>query len=818
MREIFKVGLISFLFLSFFLATFLLETRSVTAQVNEGSVVKLFPVSTSISSNQNNNSILFSGDKFGVNISTIGVKVNDEVISIPSDFSIQSTQLNSNKYKFGYNFSINSLVDFSTEVSYFVKASEAFSIDGTTIQGNSFRIDYSDAVASGFDVTISRDSSDSATIKIGKSFSAGLNMINIDPIIESNGQNNIYNVGQKGLFIINGVFYYFHLGSGGPGSGGNQMNYTTSLNGTVWNPPRTWNSSDSVMSLRDVIWNTTHFIVGTSDADATVDIGYNVLSISADKETLTSNFRYKDGEDGVGSTCAPNAATFSLAQYSLNKFILSQNGNLCLFIDGKANKKISATTTRSIIHEYNSTNIVYISPASVGTVASSTLNFSYVDTTGTFLGNFTLPTQFGIVGSRPVINVLDKYFTTLYVNNTNNGNLDNSNMWSYTKFDNGTIVITKVTMEGGYNNSFTSADERMLGNRSIAFDNTTMTTYISLINATGLYIKNQTNTSLSTWSNWEQILSRTVVAGDKIRIDMAENISVNSTHRTFFFIWGEDSGTFAYVYSYHYSSGAIQPTEFNEFNFIWNNNTQSVFLNKSFDSLFLNVSRAKITNLLSTINAQTILPSSNLLYDLGSITFRWLNIFTQNVNATGDVNATRIFENGNIVPTAGLFKLANYTAAGNQTSLNISFTPKKHIFVEVYINYTNASTRIGIRFNNDSQANYAASKLVGATSTDMVNANNVTIDTGLATFPRKITIDIANPAGQRNKLCDGKLTVQNVLGVGTAPSRSEFSCVYVNTSNTQIGTINIFPYNVSTSSTSVNIGKGSYIIVYGEDG
>jgi hypothetical protein len=611
------------------------------------------------------------------------------------------------------------------------------------------------------------------------------------------------------------VFYYFHLGSGGPGSGGNQMNYTTSLNGTVWNPPRTWNTSDSVMVVRDVIWNKTNFIVGTSDADAIVDVGYNVLSISADKEILISNFRYKDGEDGVGSICA-SAATTSIAQYSLDKFISGQNGNLCLFVDAKANKKISATTTRSGIHDYNNTHTLYISPTSVGTITSSTLNFTYIDTSGAFVQNTTLPTKSAIVSSRPIVNVLDKYFTIIYSNNTDNGNL-----WSYTRFDNSTTIISKTTVEGSntykYNNSFNADDERMLGNLSIAFDNVTMTTYLSYINRTGLFLKNQTNTSLNMWSNWELILSHSVSESDTIRMDMVENISVNSTHRTFFFIWGESSGTFAFVYSYKYAGGVAPPPEFGEFNFIWNNNTQSVFLNKSFDSLFLNVSSATITNLLSTINVQTILPSSNLLYDLGSSSFRWLNIFTQNVNATGDVNATRIFENGNIVPTTGLFKLANYTAAGNQTSLNISFTPKKHLVVEAYINYTNASTRIGIRFNNDSQANYAASKLVVATNTDMVNANNVTIDTGLATFPRKIMIDIANPPGQRNKICDGRLTVQNVLGVGTAPTRSVFSCVYVNTSNTQIGTINIFPYNVSTSQTSVNIGKGSYIIVYGED-
>jgi len=121
-----------------------------------------------------------------------------------------------------------------------------------------------------------------------------------------------------------------------------------------------------------------------------------------------------------------------------------------------------------------------------------------------------------------------------------------------------------------------------------------------------------------------------------------------------------------------FDNGTISPT-IAETPFVWVNNSQSIFPNTTLN-LFLNVSRINSTTInatqfieggVSLVNkylslsggtltgsliSQAIRPSSDNLYDLGTSSFRWANIWARNVNA--NVTGTNASFTGNVTASA----------------------------------------------------------------------------------------------------------------------------------------------------------------------
>lgn len=140
----------------------------------------------------------------------------------------------------------------------------------------------------------------------------------------------------------------------------------------------------------------------------------------------------------------------------------------------------------------------------------------------------------------------------------------------------------------------------------------------------------------------------------------------------------------------------LPETPFEEFKNIWNNNTQTIFINNSFRNLPLNITSLNTSNqgnftqinttdlkasrtiealtflentvslinkylqlsggtLTGTLVSQLIRPSADLTYDLGADAFRFRNVWAQFINATGNltannITANRIYENNNRFP------------------------------------------------------------------------------------------------------------------------------------------------------------------------
>ena len=262
--------------------------------------------------------------------------------------------------------------------------------------------------------------------------------------------------------------------------------------------------------------------------------------------------------------------------------------------------------------------------------------------------------------------------------------------------------------------------------------------------------------------------------------------------------------------------------------------------------------------LTGALVSQSISPSSDIFYNLGTPTARWLDIFTRNLNATGNVNATNItsidgnfsgrvvgdeiFENGNRFPQAfvcpngqfarqlssnGLFScapeepspgfavIANKTILSNMTDLNVSWNYNyTRIQVIFYINHTKgALTALGMRFNNDSTVNYSATRLTGATLVAQNGANHILFETTSVSRLRRAVVDLMN-IGDGITL-GGYLMTSNVT---TNPRQAMFNPIQVKgefayrnlTTEAGVKTVTVFPITASS-----HIGFGSRIIVIG---
>lgn len=88
----------------------------------------------------------------------------------------------------------------------------------------------------------------------------------------------------------------------------------------------------------------------------------------------------------------------------------------------------------------------------------------------------------------------------------------------------------------------------------------------------------------------------------------------------------------------------------------------------SLASKYLQLSGGTLTG---TLISQLIKPSVDLTYDLGTETLRFRNVWAQFINATGNLNASRIYENGNRFPQpitcSGNNKIAVFNSDGTFT-------------------------------------------------------------------------------------------------------------------------------------------------------
>lgn len=144
----------------------------------------------------------------------------------------------------------------------------------------------------------------------------------------------------------------------------------------------------------------------------------------------------------------------------------------------------------------------------------------------------------------------------------------------------------------------------------------------------------------------------------------------------------------------------------------WYNNSRTIFVNDSYRNLSVNITLLNVSNqgnftqinttdlkatrtiealtflenavslaskylqlsggtLTGTLISQLIKPSVDLTYDIGTNEFRFRNIWAQFINATGNITANRIYENGNRFPQpitcSGNNKIAVFNSDGTFT-------------------------------------------------------------------------------------------------------------------------------------------------------
>lgn len=102
----------------------------------------------------------------------------------------------------------------------------------------------------------------------------------------------------------------------------------------------------------------------------------------------------------------------------------------------------------------------------------------------------------------------------------------------------------------------------------------------------------------------------------------------------------------------------------------WFNNSNSIFVNDSYSSLFLDISN------LAGLITNMVRPASDSIYDLGTQALRWRNIYTLNLDASGNISTnmlvgTTIFENNNRFPQptscSGTDKISAFLSNGQFT-------------------------------------------------------------------------------------------------------------------------------------------------------
>mgnify|MGYP001559163230 FL=1 len=152
-------------------------------------------------------------------------------------------------------------------------------------------------------------------------------------------------------------------------------------------------------------------------------------------------------------------------------------------------------------------------------------------------------------------------------------------------------------------------------------------------------------------------------------------------------------------------------------------------------------------------------------------------------------------------------QLANVNAGGSSQNLSTGvFTAKKYLWVQTYCKGQTAD--VNMTFNNDGGANYARrySSNGGADLTNATQTSLSNMPTNGATTPSFCNFFIINNSANE-KLLFGHVISQNTAGAGTAPTRLEWACKWVNTTS-QITEIDL-------DSVTTNFSSDSMIRVWG---
>lgn len=169
---------------------------------------------------------------------------------------------------------------------------------------------------------------------------------------------------------------------------------------------------------------------------------------------------------------------------------------------------------------------------------------------------------------------------------------------------------------------------------------------------------------------------------------------------------------------------------------------------------------------------------------------------------------------GNVLITPKYQLLCQNTWSSGQSFSCSSFTAKTYLHVEIIASHANAGTGIqtALQFNSDTGNNYADRLSVnGAADTTGTTRANCRFGTAADTEGGgTYTLDITNVATKDKELRGQGTGFLNRI-VGTAPTRMEYVCNWVNTSN-QITTI-----TVMANSGNDNYDSNAKITVWGYD-
>ncbi len=157
-------------------------------------------------------------------------------------------------------------------------------------------------------------------------------------------------------------------------------------------------------------------------------------------------------------------------------------------------------------------------------------------------------------------------------------------------------------------------------------------------------------------------------------------------------------------------------------------------------------------------------------------------------------------------------ELASVSGDGTSTTLDTgSFTAKKYLMFQVYLEASSNLTTQLWRFNSDSGSNYASRYSRNGTEGTNASISHMNINvTGATSYKNHFYTGfiINNTSNEKLVICHG--TVQDTAGSATEPKRVEVTPKWANTSS-QITSIQVVQAN------SVNFGAGSIIKVWGSD-
>lgn len=157
-------------------------------------------------------------------------------------------------------------------------------------------------------------------------------------------------------------------------------------------------------------------------------------------------------------------------------------------------------------------------------------------------------------------------------------------------------------------------------------------------------------------------------------------------------------------------------------------------------------------------------------------------------------------------------EIARTTLASASDTITASSIPARRYLMILYSVFdTGGAVGVGIRFNNDSGANYAtAYSIDGAAVTTAPSATSILFRGGTQASAARGTMEIYNIATDE-KVCTAVATLNNAAGAATVPANNTIAGKWVNTTD-QITRVDLI--NVSGAG---DFAIGSEVVVLGHD-